>query len=391
MKRRYILLAAVVLIVMVSLSLFFTFNKPASTTTPIYLGVEFTYGNQFSQLKALVDKVHGYSNLLVIGSLDLTYNQAALDESCSYIAKSGLSFIVLFTTYTYYNYSIFNWILNARQVYGNQFLGIYKYDEPGGDQLDGRFMYVKNSGYPDNPDSYASDARIYVGTLGAMANYWLNYTNRIFTGDYGLYWFDYDCSYSGVFGEFLTNQTNTEKQLTIALDRGAAQSFNQDWGVIFTYSTPQPPYLENGVAMLQDMQTSYNAGAKYIVVFDYPTYPNTNLYGILSQDQLNAMKNFWNQIHSDPGSFNSSSAQVAYVVPENYGFGFRNANDTIWGLFPGQDGNASTYDSSKIYNGTQTLLGEYGTRLNIIYDQPGVINSTMKNYQKVYYWNQTVT
>jgi len=81
--------------------------------------------------------------------------------------------------------------------------------------------------------------------------------------------------------------------------------------------------------MLQDMQTAYNAGANYIIVFDYPTYPAANPYGIQSQDQFNAIENFWNQLHSNQASFNASKAQVAYAVPENYGFGFRNPTDTI--------------------------------------------------------------
>jgi len=401
LNRKYVILATVLLIVLISLSLFLAVNvlKKQTATSPFYVGVEFAYGSQFSQLKALVDKVENYSNLIVIGSIDLTFNRTALDESCDYIFNSGLNFIVLFTSYTMYNasngwgsYTIFDWIVAARQKYGDQFLGIYRFDEPGGNQLDKtQFMLINNTStfsYPDNPTGYAEVSEGYVGYLTAMLdNYFIrtNYTTKIFTADYGLYWFDYNGSYNAVFGEFLVNQSSISKQLTIALDRGAAESFNRNWGIILTYSSLEPPYLENGTAMLQDMLTSYHAGATYIVVFDYPTYPATNPYGILSQDQFSAMENFWNQIHSNPSSFDSSKARVAYVVPENYGFGFRNPDDTIWGLFPA-DG-----VSSKIWNDTEFLLGKYGTNLNIIYDEPGVIDPTLKDYEKVFYWNQTIT
>jgi len=59
LKRRYVMLAAASLIVLVFLSLFLIFNKPGKQVSaePFYVGVEFAYGNQFSQLKALVDKV----------------------------------------------------------------------------------------------------------------------------------------------------------------------------------------------------------------------------------------------------------------------------------------------------------------------------------------------
>ena len=82
------------------------FSKQTSTTTrPFYVGVEFAYANQFSQLKALVDKVKNYTNLFVMGSVGLSFNRTALDESCDYLFNSGLNFIVLFTSFTMYNYS----------------------------------------------------------------------------------------------------------------------------------------------------------------------------------------------------------------------------------------------------------------------------------------------
>ena len=381
MNRKYIILAAVLLIVLISVSVFLTvdmLNKQTSTTTrQFYVGVEFAYGNQFSQLKDLVDKVKNYTNLFIMGSVGLSFNRTALDESCDYLFDSGLNFIVLFTISTMYNYSIFNWIADARQKYGDQFLGFYRFDEPGGNQLDkGTSMFIKNA------SSYAEAGESYVGNLSTIVGYYLNHTNfttKIFTADYGLYWFDYNSSYSTVFAEFVGNQS---RQRIIALDRGAAQSFNEDWGVIVNWKYDQPPYLESGDELYADLSLAYSSGAKYAVVFSYPNISN---YGTLTEEHFEALKEFWNNIHTNPGSFVSSKAEVAYVIPKDYGFGFRNPNDTIWGLFP------ADALSPKIWDDTNILLAKYYSHLNIIYDEPEVIAPTLKNYTSIFYWNQTIT
>ena len=110
-----------------------------------YVGVEFAYGNNENDLKALVNKVKDYTNLFVIGSPDITLNQTKLNEICDYIYDAGLSFIVLFgspTTYTMFNatygqpYHLFVWIDKAKQKYGDKFLASYYFDEPGGNQMD---------------------------------------------------------------------------------------------------------------------------------------------------------------------------------------------------------------------------------------------------------------
>ncbi len=66
LNRKYLILAAALLVVSISVSLFLTLKPSSETPTrPFYLGVEFAYGSQFSQVKALVDAVKGYTNLLV--------------------------------------------------------------------------------------------------------------------------------------------------------------------------------------------------------------------------------------------------------------------------------------------------------------------------------------
>jgi len=389
LNRKLIILAAVLLIVAITVSLFFTVNTLSThaSTRPFYVGVEFAYGNQFSQLKALVDQVRNYTNLFVIGSPSLTFNRTVLNECCDYIFNSGLNFIVLFTSITMYNasngwsvYTIFDWIAAARLKYGAQFLGIYRFDEPGGNQLDdGAYMLVNYTSL-----SYAQVSQDYVGNLSEILTFYFNqteYATKIFTSDYGLYWFDYESGYSTIFAEFAGNQS---RPLTIAIARGAAQSFNEDWGVIITWKYDQFPYLENSTELYSDLSLAYSAGATYAIVF---SYPNITAYGTLTQSDLDALQKFSTQIHTNPSSFPSDHAEVAYVVPADFGFGFRNADDTIWGLFP-----ADNFTSTqKIWDDTQTLLSTYSDKFNIIYDEPTVIDPTLNSYAKVFYWNQTVT
>jgi len=395
LNREFIIIAVVLLVALISVSLFLVVNESVNhvSARPFFVGVEFAYSSQFSQLKALVDKVKDYTNLFVMGSVALSFNRTALDESCDYLFGSGLNFIVFITRYPDYNSSngyppgnsIFAWISDAIQKYGDRLLGIYRFDEPGGNQLDdGKFMLINDSSL-----SYAQVAQYYVGNLSSqVVHYYATLGDttgapvlKIFTSDYGLYWFDYQSGYSTVFAEFVGNQSRSS---IIALDRGAAHSFNEDWGVIVTWKYDQLPYLESGDELYSDLSRAYSAGATYAVVF---SYPNVTAYGTLTSDDFGALQKFWNDFHSNPGQFGSSSAEYAYVLPASFGFGFRNPDDTIWGLFPATDETGA----GKVWNDTQLLLAIFDSRLNIIYDYPGLIEGTLKDYAKVFYWNQTIT
>jgi hypothetical protein len=72
-------------------------------------------------------------------------------------------------------------------------------------------------------------------------------------------------------------------------------------------------------------------------------------------------------------------------VPKDYGFGFRSSTDRIWGLF------SSDELSAKIFEDTNnTLPGLYGSRFDILYDEPQIIDSVLGSYSQVYYWNYTI-
>ena len=229
----------------------------------------------------------------------------------------------------------------------------------------------------------AKTVNVFLEHYRANVNYTRNSTAAtLFTADYALYWFDYKANYSTVFAEFVGNES---RQRHIALCRGAAEAFGRDWGVIVTWKYHQEPYLESGDELYADLALAYSAGAKYAIVFNYPQYPEKNTYGIVQDEHFEALENFWNTLHSNPDSFGSNPASVAYVVPADFGFGFRSATDTIWGMFP------ADAQAEKIYNDVTVLTAKYGAKLDILYDEPDLTTSKLSKYATVYYYNQTVS
>ncbi len=382
MNRKLTALIGIALIIIIVLSLFLALNWFSNNQTPtreFYVGVEYAYGSSLSEVKVLVDKVKDYTNLFIVGAAGLSFNRTALTEACDYIFNAKLDFIVQFTGLDLYNYNITIWMLEAQQKYGDRFLGIYRYDEPGGHQLDGdsTTQLINNTVISPNA-SYAQVSNAYVGNLSYFPAYYLQYAPKMFTADYALYWFDYKAGYTTIFGEFVGNES---RQRHIALCRGAAETFNKDWGAIITWKYNQEPYLENGTELYNDLALAYSAGAKYAVVF---SYPQIGSYGILTDEHFDALQRFWNTLHTDPNSFGSNPAEAAYVVPADYGFGFRHPNDTIWGLFHADQ------LSPKIYQDIETLTQRYGAHLNILYDEPETA-ALLPSYSEVFYWNQTIT
>jgi len=373
-----VLVLTILLVSVLFLSLFVAikwFTK--SQSIPIFfVGVEFAYG-RFNDCKPLVDKVKNYTNLFVIGSLDISRNQTMLNETCDYIYHVGLYFLVFFIApFQLYEYNPYVWIIKARQKYGAHFLGAYAYDEPGGNQLDqNNFRMV----IPGQVKNYTDAAKMYVEYLYGHLEYYLYSGARVFTADYGLYWFDYKAGYGTVLAEFGWNHS---RQLNVALCRGAAKVQTEEWGVMITSTYNGTPYMEPGDELYNDMFLAYNAGARYVVVFDYP---KISQYGILTEEHFDAMKKFWNYIRGSPESHGNAKGEVAYVLPRDYGFGFRSANDAIWGLWKADQ------LSRKIWDDVNNLLDRYGSRLDVVYTDPELNDAVKRRYNKLIFWNETVT
>jgi hypothetical protein len=369
-------IATIILVIVISVSVFAALQliKAPAETPEFYVGVEVAYANaNASDVKVMVDRVKNYTNLIVIGAPEISINETALNETCDYIYDAGLHFIVLITKREAYTYDTFSWMFEAQQKYGKMFLGVYRYDEPGGNQLDrGREMLVSNA------ISYTDVAAQYTYALGLIISYYQNYAGQVFTADFALHWFDYQSNYSAVFAEFASNNT---KEIAIAQGRGAAKNFNKDFGVMLTWKYDAPPYIESAANLYHDMVLAYKLGAKYVVIFDHP---KLDTYGILTDEHFEALKKFWDYYHSNPQDFNSQKANIAYVLPKDYGFGLRRVDDGIWGLFGPDE------LSGKVWNDVNKLVDLYGFGVDIVYDEPGVVEAARTRYELLFFWNETI-
>ena len=387
-------------------------SEDLSSNDKIFFGVTFG-GNTTDEAKLLIDKVKDFTNLFIVDNWDVAMNETTLTEICNYAVNANLNVMVYFsfiffdssqlpTRYLdlFKNASVepfhFRWLSTANERWGGKFLGAYVLDEPGGKQIDtGSYTGFKTDytgRYYDrfqNITDYIGASQRFVGGLGSYYVQRLNNASRsnsipnstgkiipVFTADNALYWFDYLAGYDAVFAELGWNHNQAEH---IALCRGAANVQNKDWGVMLTWAQNNPPYLSSGTDLFRNMLTSYYAGAKYIVIFNYP---QINPYGALTEEHFKAIKNFLSYIkHYPRAKYGKVKGEVAFVLPKDYGWGMRQANDNIWGLWPPDD--LSPVIGQKI----ASLINKYGLKLDIIYDDP-YFNYTEK-YSKIFYWNST--
>lgn len=365
---KYVLVA--VLVAIIASTIFIAIVLQKIKAHDVFVGVEVGFDN-FEDIARFVDEVKDYVNLIVIGSLNITTNATRLTMVCDYLYAKGLYFIpFMFLTQHVDNADFFH---IAKEKWGEHFLGVYLSDEPGGRQFDmpdHRIVY--------NAHNYTDAASKYVQALGSQIEYFLTKFGKpnikTFTADYALYWFDFKAGYDVVLAEF---GWNFSRQLHVALCRGAAKMQNREWGAIITWTYRKPPYMEDAEELYRDMVLAYQNGAKYIIIFNYPT--NLTQFGILTREHLNSLKKFWNyhRAFSQP----NLTSNTAYVLPEDYGYGFRGPRDKIWGLWDSDE------LSSKVWNEANTLLASYGAKLDMVYDIEEF--SAEYPYKCLIFWNDS--
>jgi len=134
--KRILILSTIFLILIVSTVPFLfknDFSSEEKNKETVFVGITYC-GDTIEGGKALIDKVKNYTNLFVLQSGTLQRDLEKVEELGDYAISSGLSFLPYFSTYL--PHLISPWLETATCKWGNQFLGVYYGDEPGGRMLD---------------------------------------------------------------------------------------------------------------------------------------------------------------------------------------------------------------------------------------------------------------
>ena len=199
----------------------------------------------------------------------------------------------------------------------------------------------------------------------------------VFTSDYALYWWDYLSGYDVLLAQIGWNITLAQQ---IALVRGAAKLQSKDWGIVITWKYNNSPYLDNGPEILNQMQTAYESGAKYFILFNY--YENNGTpYGTMKDEHFQALETFWNDVVKNPRIVHGSiKADSVLVLPQNYGWGMRWSEDKVWGIFKADE------QTKRLWDLTQTTLQNHSLKIDIVYEDTKY--PLTEEYQNIYHWAQ---
>jgi len=373
LKLKYIFPIVVCLLLLPSFLLYTLVVSFENEFDEFYFGIDVAYAD-VDKIKKLVDQISDYTNFFVIGSTGISYDQDNLNQTIFYLVEQNLDYAV----YT----GSARWLFSINEIlalYEEKFVGLYYDDEHGGRQLDLNAISVESA------DNYSDAASQFVSSLVYRLNatyyrdkpysYLVPLDFHLITSDYALYWFDYQAGYDVLLAQFGWNYS---RQINIAQVRGAATAMDRDWGAIIAWTYSEPPYVGSGEELFDDLVLAYENGAKYILVFDSnEAYTDT----ILREEHLAAMERFWKYTKDNPRPSNLLDGRVAFVLPKDWAYGFRGPDDKIWGLWE-TDELASTISEDLGF-----LLEEYGSKLDVIYDDGLELDNI---YKKYFFWNGTI-
>lgn len=361
-------------------------SEERSSVSQVYVGVEIAYDG-VDDAKKLIDRVKDYTNLFVIGTPDITHNVTKLNEVSQYAINAGLNLVLFIYPEEKAGFDQAQWIADARARWGDRFIGVYAYDEWGGNQVDvgkDEVDYWKKLVKEGEANNYAEAANRYVTSISDwVLPFYESRMNpgdlTLFTADYALYWFTYEGGYDVVLAEF---GWNLSRPLNIALARGAATMQGKEWGAVITWTERNEPHIESGDELYYDMILAYLSGAKYIVVFNYPNLLSP--YGLLTDQHFDALQRFWNYVETNPINeiYGPDSKRIAYVLPKDFGWAFRGNLDKVWGLWVDPL-------SDKIGKDVDYLLHTNHLGVDIIYDDPKYYDA-LSHYSKIIFWNGTI-
>ena len=381
-SRKTLIVASTILLVFGLLSALFLAHRlleESRRDIDVFIGVHIGYGDD-NDVREIVDAVKGYVNLIILGSLQLTTNTSKLIRVCDYLYQNDLHFIV-FVAFgsTKPRGPDPGFFMTAANRWGNKFLGVYLFDEPGGKTVD-QAHGVEIQDAENNTEAAIQYVHHLNHYLVDVSQYYAPADFTLFTSDYALYWYDYLSGYDVVFSEFIGNNS---RPIAIALGRGAAKTLNKDWGIMITWKYEGPPFLKPPGQLYNEMVLAYEKGAKYIIVFNSPEdYPPLE-YGGLTSEHLDKVQDFWNYVKVNPCS-DAYAANTAYVLPKDYGYGFRGPDDKIWGLWEADE------LSLKIWEDVDSLLAEYGSNLDIVYETKIADEPIVLPYDMLIFWNGTI-
>ncbi len=429
LKARRTLPAVMLIVIISISAVLLVKSVPQNNSVPsAYVGVSYG-GNSVYEAKQLIDKVKGYTNLFVLQSGDLQRNFDAVNEVGDYAVSCGLYFLPYFGNYVEASFSIWlesanqRWGNHLLGVYYSDELGgkmlddyteftdasgeaitktrygdivVEKQDgktinyeingninvlEPGTNgQADVYLTYFPNGTIKASDSAAPSSLTTYQQLMNErpFKNYdeaaqrfldknqreisFLKNSTTVFSSDYALYWYDYQAGYDVMLSQLGWNISLNQQ---ISLCRGAATTHGKDWGAIITWKYNHPPYLDSGQEIYNQLKTSYECGAKYLILFNYYEEGKSNPYGTLKDEHFKALEDFWSGVVKNPQvSSGSVKADSVLVLPKNYGGGLRWREDIVWGVFKANE------TTGRIWDLTQSSLKSQGYALDIVFDDP---------------------